>query len=426
MLTKNISKIILFILLISTFSCSDQLDIFPQDSIATEDLTSGDLESLLNGVYASFRNTYADNGNSSLITDFDLLAGNFKTGPLFGASTFETHNIPTTDGYVEYVWSTIYASIFDANILLEVIGDETGFEETESSALYLRSLGYYWLVTRFGGVPLIESSSETSNRRATEEETWNLIIRDLNAALAKAPDFSGPNFVSKEAIMALLARVYLYVGDNAQALQMSQNVIDAGHFSLESDFSDIFSSNTSDELIFGFSNVEEFSRLTRIFTTNDHPNNGSQVYIPTDFALNDLFDPTDTRSEVSAISFNNQPMVNKWANDPTASLIVSRLGEIYLINAEAQGFPGGIARLNQLRAIRGLAAVTPADQAEFIDLIIEERRKELYAEGFHFYDLVRTGKAIQEIPTITSENQYLLPIPQREIDIEGYTQNPGY
>ena len=62
----------------------------------------------------------------------------------------------------------------------------------------------------------------------------------------------------------------------------------------------------------------------------------------------------------------------------------------------------------------------------YIIAILDKRQKEFYAEGFYWYDLVRTGKAIECLDNVTNQNQLLLPIPQREIDLSGIAQNPGY
>ena len=62
------------------------------------------------------------------------------------------------------------------------------------------------------------------------------------------------------------------------------------------------------------------------------------------------------------------------------------------------------------------------------DKIYSERRSELSCEGHRFFDLVRTGKAADEIPGFVVGKHELFPIPQDEIDLAGgnWSQNPGY
>jgi hypothetical protein len=60
--------------------------------------------------------------------------------------------------------------------------------------------------------------------------------------------------------------------------------------------------------------------------------------------------------------------------------------------------------------------------------IYHERRVEFAGEGLHFFDLVRTGRAANEIQGFTAGKNELFPIPQVEIDLAGagWKQNPGY
>ncbi|WP_366184081.1 RagB/SusD family nutrient uptake outer membrane protein [Flavobacterium ovatum] len=62
------------------------------------------------------------------------------------------------------------------------------------------------------------------------------------------------------------------------------------------------------------------------------------------------------------------------------------------------------------------------------DKILEERRVELAGEGIRFFDLVRTGKAGQEIPGFTVGKNELFPIPIEEIQFAkgNWKQNPNY
>jgi starch-binding outer membrane protein, SusD/RagB family len=113
------------------------------------------------------------------------------------------------------------------------------------------------------------------------------------------------------------------------------------------------------------------------------------------------------------------------------NVIVLRLSEMYLTRAEALvngATPvGGDTRLtdfNQTYSRAGLGVhpgpITMTD-------ILNERRFEFAFEGHRWYDLTRTGEAINVLPNITSANQYLWPIPQDERDVNSnLEQNPGY
>ena len=62
------------------------------------------------------------------------------------------------------------------------------------------------------------------------------------------------------------------------------------------------------------------------------------------------------------------------------------------------------------------------------ELIYQERRVELVGEGHRFFDLVRTGKAAQEIDGFVANKHEVFPIPTIEIELTGnrWLQNPGY
>ncbi len=135
-------------------------------------------------------------------------------------------------------------------------------------------------------------------------------------------------------------------------------------------------------------------------------------------------------------------------------LIIHRLGETYLIAAEAlmmDGKPGeAVVYVNELRKRAAIIdsdpAVTSANRQAMevnasdltIDFILDERARELNGEYMRWFDLVRTGKLLERVklhnelaaPNIQPYH-VLRPIPQTQIDrviggASAYPQNPGY
>jgi len=157
---------------------------------------------------------------------------------------------------------------------------------------------------------------------------------------------------------------------------------------------------------------------------------------------------TDTLTQTSPYStkWNNYQPTNLFGYGTIKDLIMMRLGETYLLLAEAQflqGNPtGAAASINALRqrAYPGYPAygqVQPSDIT--LDFILDERARELVAEENRRMTLVRTGTLLERVQrlgdtgatAITGMSAYnvLLPIPQEEIDLnEGavLTQNSGY
>ena len=129
-----------------------------------------------------------------------------------------------------------------------------------------------------------------------------------------------------------------------------------------------------------------------------------------------------------------------------SSIILMRLGEIYLLHAEALAMTGDLAGateyVNKVRTRAGIKTIAvPSSQEAMIDAILKERRLELAFEGFRFFDLLRHGfertKAIHDaMPQQDSywqprfpltEETVFMPIPQTALDNNpSLVQNPGY
>lgn len=120
---------------------------------------------------------------------------------------------------------------------------------------------------------------------------------------------------------------------------------------------------------------------------------------------------------------------------------IMRLSETYLLRAEANMLKGELAAaaadINSVRSRAQATSVTAADVT--IDLILDERARELYGEEFRLSTLMRTGKLVEYL---NKYNGYLkannlvapayvskLPIPRREIEANtggALGQNNGY
>lgn len=127
----------------------------------------------------------------------------------------------------------------------------------------------------------------------------------------------------------------------------------------------------------------------------------------------------------------------------TRDIIVSRLGETYLIAAEAYLKAGnastGLDRLNEVRRRAGVANATAAQFN--IDYILDERGRELVGEYKRWFDLKRTGTLVARASAynykikaanfvgVDGKLKILRPIPQSALDLnqnKDFPQNPGY
>ncbi|MEO1712877.1 MAG: RagB/SusD family nutrient uptake outer membrane protein [Bacteroidota bacterium] len=112
---------------------------------------------------------------------------------------------------------------------------------------------------------------------------------------------------------------------------------------------------------------------------------------------------------------------------------VIRYSDVLLMHAEAAAQNGNegaaLASLNQVRQRVGLNDVTASGQA-LLDAIFHERRVELALEGHRFFDLVRTGRAANELGDLGFQAGVhdVFPIPESQIQASNgaLTQNAGY
>lgn len=139
----------------------------------------------------------------------------------------------------------------------------------------------------------------------------------------------------------------------------------------------------------------------------------------------------------------DDPTAPYGGSTSTKDIILSRLGDTYLLAAEAHLMAGDAATgLQRLNVVRARAGVADATLAEFdIDYILDERGRELFGEYHRWFDLKRTGKLVERAslhhPLINEANfngaggelKILRPIPQSALDLNGnkdFAQNPAY
>ncbi|CAL1517225.1 RagB/SusD family nutrient uptake outer membrane protein [Chitinophaga sp. MM2321] len=411
-------------------SCSKLLDVKSHSAVATNTLSAADVESFLTGIYNRVQN--APGAESYII--FDLVGGNLiNSGATTdgGINTFISNILRPENGLISTSWNGYYAALYQVNNLLEattVLPESTRKNEIRGIAHFFRGYIYYNLVTRWGGVPILEKNTQEKVSRNTAAEVWSFIENELQVAIENAPAYAsgGYNFVSGIAAKALMARVKLAQGKAGEAGVLAEEVITSNLFGLD-DFEKIFRSQQNAETIFSFKNltIESSINISTLFYTYAHPVKGSYVYRPTNESMN-LFDASDKRGPVSVDTYQGLNVINKYPSGQSGTdpLIVIRLAEMYLISAEANGL-SGLARLNELRTTRGLAAINPGGEADYLNAVLLERRREFLGEGFRWYDLVRLKRTTTDLGLAAREAKF--PLPMNELALNNLlTQNDLY
>ncbi|HEX4850789.1 MAG TPA: RagB/SusD family nutrient uptake outer membrane protein, partial [Puia sp.] len=276
--------------------------------------------------------------------------------------------------------------------------------------------------------------------RSSVDDSYKQILADLQQAISSLNAYKGNQYASPSAAKALLARVYLYYGDNANAAAMATDVINDNNFSLfgPNDFTRIYTDKLTPESIFelkfDLQNPSTYNIVT--YVRPDALRTEVQFLAAAD--LNNFFQNRPSDGRAVLVDFvNEDPSImpdgrtQKYRGEATKdnSAYIIRLAEMYLIRAEALGrTPGGFADLNTIRTNRGMAVLTAGgvpDDASYLNAIMDERRAELNFEGHRLFDLARKGMVESVLGTGVNP---IMPIPQREIEATNgvVVQNPGY
>lgn len=380
----------------------------------------------------------------------------------------------------------------------------------EGEAHFMRAVYYFYLVQLYGDVPMPLENTSLANGlpRVAQQQVYNQIVADLKFAVANCwtkDKLTGNDAgrASVEAAKALLGKVYLTLHDYTDAKTTFEDLINNNHITLLANYADLFDGQHENnaeslfEIQYSTDNTNDTQGLQNLYgsyagppisgeTWNVHtPGYGGTVVMATSFYSDSVFARPysweyqyDTRYNVSIngprFDPNNgssdswwwdpgQPTVKKY--DITSSdidayhsgknLYYLRSADVFLMYAEALNELGqtqdALAPLNKIRERAfGNSSLdfTVADQATVRSEIMDERSRELGAEGWRWFDLKRTGLLVSLVQqrdnpyvergggsdphpkqNISSKN-LLYPIPLTELQnnpaLGLKSQNPGY
>lgn len=447
---KNIIIFVLALIMLS--GCESQLDkVFPKNAIPLDKMSPEDIEKLMNGVYAEIEN-FQFNG----WFDFDYKGENFREGP--GFVLIDPMMMTPNDGDIRSRWQTSFLTLNQVNALIEsfeaVSKNMTAKEKhIGGTGYYFRALIYYNMAIRWGNVPILDKQEEGTIPISSEAEVWTFVESNIEKALELLTTFEDSYYVSKEAGHALAARIYLARNNKAKALEHADNVLVSNSFQLgntSENFAKIYvTDEKSKETIFGLANKRTTSQ--KLFSNKLNDTDPTWDYSPSLEAFQTLFIDDNTLNRKGDIRgkatfSNDDKRVIKFPNGiagqqlvPTPDqtntpIVVSRLAEMYLIKAELLGANDGADTLleflgKRYTTIPSKANIQELSALDYQNLILDERRREFYGEGYRWYDLKRTNR-LDLFKSLNGRN-YLMyyPIPQNEIDLAGteaYPQNAGY
>jgi hypothetical protein len=370
-------------------------------------------------------------------------------------------------------WAICYQFIYTTNAAIEGLNrssELTPAVKTQliGEAYFIRAFMYFHLVNLYGDVPLALSTNYVLNSklpRTAKSDVYQQIISDLKQAQSNLNnDYIDVTLIKKSierirpnrtSATAMLARTYLYAGDNVNA-ELSATEVISHNAMYQLEEPDKTFLKASKETIWSLQPVIlDFNTWeARQFIL---PSTGPDFDFP--FYLSDQlirkFEPNDKRLEQWTgnvlVGSKKYYYASKYKAGTSTTLIsefstVLRLGEQYLIRAEARakqekliGVNSASSDVNTIRNRAGLLPITSTTKDAILADIINERQKELFTEwGHRWFDLKRTDK-INEVMTMvmplkkpggTWKNYMsLYPIPQSEINrnpaLKGM-QNLGY
>lgn len=442
----KMKKIFLTVMVLITAMSCNTLEVEPQNSIPADQAfqTKEDIDRGILGAYASFQSLSYYGRTYNIFSD---LSADNLSHPVDATATeyaeVDNNNILPENGSISGIWAICYDGINVANNVINkvpTIDDMT--EEERNTALaelyFIRGLNHFNLLNYFGAVPLKLAPTVGVNGldapRDPVSEVYAKIIEDLTFASVYLPASGDKTRATKYAAKAMLARVFLYKGDYSMAATMATEVIEEGNYTLLPNFSDVFAGDASAESIFEiyFSQMER----NRVAEYNfPHSLNGRREVEPSESLLN-AYETNDERY-ASSIAFEGTEAYAIKYDDLSLgadNVIVIRLAEMYLIRAEANANLNGDidsikSDINRIRQRANLNTTNALTYPQLLTAIEKERRVEFAFEGQRWFDLVRTGRAIEVLPNVNNNNQTLFPIPLGEIQTNnspGMIQNPGY
>ena len=487
----SITLIALAIFSTITISCSDDFVDRPvQYSIDSENYfnSKSDYDNALIAAYDLLQTTYLNSMLGEIASD-NTLAGGESQSDTPGFQQIDDMIHTPVNSNLKNLWDWMFAGVQRANFILE-FKDKTDFPEKKqviAEARFLRAYYHFELVKWFGAIPMkgdarFGPGDEKLIPRSPVSAVYASIEADLIFAAANLSTTAAQKGrVTRGAALALLGKAYLYQNKFAPAASTLESLISTSSYSLIANYNTIFENAGENglESVFEvqYTDVEGsgFGCLQcsegNVAVGFNGPRNYTGTLFTSGFSFNvptlkvvNAFEAGDLRKAVAILDieawatatgatfgkgyehtgfFNRKYIPRTRRSESQGDLNLTnpnnyraiRYADVLLMAAEAYN-RGGIddtkARgyLNQVRrrAFGDLNHDISSSGAALTDFILAERRLELVGEGHRFFDLVRTGKAAQEIPGFKANKNELFPIPIEEIQFANgnWQQNPGY
>ena len=330
-------------------SCGNEwLDVSPSNGTDAETAikSSNDLDAARTGMYAALKGTssFTDYYGQGMFVYGDMhAADDYQYNNISGsnrASFFYNMNYSTASDFstAQVPWQSPYMVIGRANRIIAAAEEGTLTDQADAQATInqyaaeakvLRALAHFDLVRIYGkpytedqgasdGVPLVTTVLESSDKpaRSTVKEVYTQVVKDLTEAINSGAlaTKSTPGYVNLWGAKAILSRVYLNMGDYANALTTAEDIIKNSGASLwtRDEYVDAWSaekpneneflfrisvtSNTDNNDLEGIGNLQQQGGYAEMVATKKFV--GMLSADPNDIR-NDIFEPTSIDEEKS-------------------------------------------------------------------------------------------------------------------------------
>jgi hypothetical protein len=410
-------------LLIALSGCKKLLDLRPPNSITRDNFfkSKDDALSTIIGCY---------DGLQGCAEKF-ITWGEFRGDMVRATLTTYPYNQNMDKNSSVSDWAPVYTMIARANNVIEFIPRIPQFDEKFSvddskkivaEALFLRALGYFYLVRAFKEVPLVLVAPSNDDvdyfvPKSPADSVLNQIEADLNLAEQNLPATYGTNNAENRgratlgALHALQTDVYLWRAKYQQAVTASNKVMaDVTNYKLVkgSDWFNIFGQKNSTESILEiqWDNANtETNNLGGIVGAYNITDDLTSLYTN----LGDVVRGLNSTYITGGSWWKYRGLTATTANltRPTsdANFILYRLADVMLMQADALAHLGSFEQKTQaislLDSIHVRAGLFPyaldrggnldgnSPTSLLIDLILQERAMEFAVEGKRWFDLVR-------------------------------------
>jgi starch-binding outer membrane protein, SusD/RagB family len=469
-------------------SCEDQLNEAPISQVTDNQFWKSNSDAVLGvaAIYDAMQNHYSS--RHFLWGEFradNYIASSSTQGTNL---TLLTNNISVSDA-TTLRWDDMYRMIGRANLAIVKIPTIPGYSPALLGEAYaLRAYAYFDAVRVWGSVPLITEPVTDSEQDLRKPKTdGNIILETVVADMLEAERLITANTslfrFSKSSVWAFQANVYMWLKQYDKAKIVLDKIVALNTFKLAAtrqEWSRLFLNDPAPtagqfqvgpELIFSIkydlaagdrSGVYGlfFAGIPSFYIAPTLENKWIQKF-PIDKVNWDIKYPTtppvlknpngtfiygDWRyfesREAKPIGTARVAKWNKTNYNPSlddTDIVIFRYAGILLMLAEAEnqiGQPTNITRaidlVNQIRVARQLPTVKSTDfltKQDRENLILDERQMELLGEGQRWWDLRRTGKAVEIMGPINkqTEAKLIFPILQEHLNENpALEQDPAY